>query len=715
MKKTVVLILKIVGGIVAACVALLLALIGILHTSWIQDKAVQQVNVLLQEELKTKVEIGGASISLFGQDLRIYDVAIEDLQQRKMLQMKELGVELDLWKLLNHEVYITEAHIKGLDTKIYKPASPTDSTANFQFIIDAINKNKKSKKPKVEEQTDSVKKHKLTLDVEKLDLEQINVTLNDSTKAELGGFHYRKSWRGHYTATIKELKAAFVQHTKKGPVDSRLRVKLMEAVDKNGEREVTIDSLFFFTNNHLPRKNANKPKRGFFDAGHFDIAAHMRIHIDSIGKDTVMATLAECNALDRGSGLNITSLTARIAANKEKANLSNVTIKMPNTTLSFDKAVIQLPSKKAGRKLSYQTSLIKGSTLLKDISRPFAPVLKKFSIPLYLQTVMSGNNDGMQFRQVKVYTANRSVDIQASGRITGLKDKYKLNVHFDVHRMTTTGKEAERIINQFAVKKFMMKQLNALGRISYNGHFEVLWKREQFAGRLYTIPGSLDFRFHLDENNKYVLGSVKTDSFELGKAMDMPDLGKIACSANFQFDISKPRTAAMRKRLGGKLPIGQIEAQVDEGRYKKMRVRNLTANITSNGAIAEGKVVVKGKRVDLLCSFSFTNTNEMKKTKIKPGVRFHGLSDEDKEAKAAKKAAKKEEKAARKAAKQEEKAARKAAKQEEKAAKKAAKEVEKAQRRAEKDSLKAVKSAAKAARKAQKDSIKAARKAAAAT
>ena len=175
--------------------------------------------------------------------------------------------------------------------------------------------------------------------------------------------------------------------------------------------------------------------------------------------------------------------------------------------------------------------------------------------------------------------------------------------------------------------------------------------------------------------------------------MDMPGLGKIASTAKFRFDISKPRTLKMRKRLGGKLPIGDIQAEVKEGSYKKVKVRNVIGEIKSNGAIAEGKVTVKGKRIDLSCAFSFTNTNEMKKTKIKPGISFHGLSAEDKAKKEAEKAAKKAQKDVDKAAKKAQKDAEKAQRDAEKAVKKAQKEEEKARKRAEKEARKAAKQA----------------------
>lgn len=699
MKKIVRICLKVVAVIVIVVLLLTALLVGAFHTDYVQQRLLSQATLLLQEHLKTDVRIDHANISLFGEDLSLYGVEIADRQQRKLFQLHELGVKLKLLPLLHHEVNITRAHIKGMEANIYKPASDSDSIANFQFVIDAFKKEKKVKK---EIPADSVKKHKLTVNVDKVDLKDIKVSYNDTTQASLGALTLRRSKEGLHTVVVEELTSAFVQRTKKGPVDNRFHIGRVKVVEQeNNQREIFIDRLNLRTDNHLPHKRTGKPKRGYFDAGHFNIIADFHILLNRADKDSIIATIDKGSVLDRTSGLNITKLTCKVATDKKTAQVRDFNVQMPNTSLSFDIGDIQLPSKKEGRKLQFKTSLITGRTLLKDISHPFAPVLKNFSLPITLQTFFSGDAENLKFDNVRVATADKQLNITAAGNISGLKDKYKLNVRFNVQRMTTHGKYVETIINQFPLKrKFMMKQLNALGRIDYTGHFEVLWKREQFAGRLNTAAGAFNFQFALDENNKYVTGTTQTDSFELGKAMDMPDLGKIVCKAQFKFDYSKPRTAQMRRLKGGKLPIGRVEADVIESRYKKLHVRNLNAVIVSDGAEAVGNIVVKGKRVDLLCSFSFTNTNEMQKTKIKPGIRFHGLSEEEKAAKEKAKEQKRQEKAALKAQKAEEKAALKAQKAEEKAARKAQKAEEKAARKAEKEARKAEKKAAKAAKKA---------------
>ena len=696
MKRVLILIMKIVGGLLAAIIVLLAIAFGAFHTDAVQNRLVENATQMLSDYLHTTVRIEKANVSFIDQGVRLYGVEIDDQQQRKMFAMDELGVDLKILPLLRHEISISQAKIRGLEACLYKPASDSDSLANFQFVIDAFKSKKKVQVDTVAVDTAQAKKKPLHVDIKHVSLEDINVSYNDSLRAHLGSLDYKKNSQEQHFAKVNDLTTSFIKKTKKGPVDTRLSVESLYASGKGTQYQLTIDNLNYQTDNHKPRK----PKRGFFDVGHFDVLAKLNIQIDSVGKDTLIAQVTSGMAEDRGSGLLVNELLLKVNANKRMARLSDVSIKLPNTQLSIASADIQLPSKKEQRPLAFSAPQVKGRVVLKDIARTFAPVLKKFSLPLNLQTQMSGNDNELRFSNVSVSTTDKKLSIAASGRISNLKDKYALRVHFDVQKMSTDGAYAERVINQFDVKKFMMKQLNALGRITYQGHFDVLWKKEQFAGVLNTVPGKLNVQLTLDEQSKYVLGTVRTDSFELGKAMDMPDLGKIACKADFKFDISKPRTAQMRKLKGGKLPIGSVCADVAEGKYKKIKVNNLFAELESDGAVATGNITVKGKRVDALCSFSFTNTNEMKKTKIKPGIRFHKMSDEDKAKRDEHRAAKKEAKAVAKeerraaraeerARKAEEKAARKAAKAEEKAARKAAKAEAKAARKAAKEAAKA--------------------------
>ena len=665
--------LKILGCVVAACLVLMVGTVLVLNTDTFQNKLLRHATSLLSDKLQTRVEIDSISIGLFSQKVNLYGLEVEDLQHRKMFQLDHLAVNVKLLPLLHNEVRITNASIDGVRAQLYKPRP--DSAANYQFVIDAFKKDSTESREK-EVTKEEKKKEKLNVNLNKLSLSRVDIIYNDQTY-KLESLKYRKKGRDKHNATITDLHRSWVSHTKKGDVDNRLTIGSVLLTDNGSKRQATIDGIHFVTDNHQPRKNKGKPKRGAFDAGHLDIEAALKADINSIQGDSIAATITQCNALDKGSGLTLKSLTTKVLVAKGVATLNDVVIQMPNTQLKIANATFQLPNKKLERPLEFSTSPIMGRVILKDIARPFSPTLSGFTIPLSLRVNFSGNAEQLTFQNVFVSTQDKLLTISANGSISGLKDKQQLAVRFHVNKMTAQGNIKERIINQFPVKKFMMKQLNNLGTIRYTGDFSVLYKKETFQGLLNTAAGHVNFNFSLDELNKYVYGTARTDSFMLGKVMDMPDIGMIACKANFKFDISKPRTAKMRQQKGGKLPIGEVDAEVYEAKYKKVKVRNVVAEMKSDGAVAEGNLTMKGGRIDVLCGFSFTNTNEMRKTKIKPGIRFHKLSEERKAEKAEEKAAKRAEKEERKQQKAQDKAAKKAAKADAKAAKKAEREANK--------------------------------------
>ena len=375
--------------------------------------------------------------------------------------------------------------------------------------------------------------------------------------------------------------------------------------------------------NHRPRKNIGKPHRGAFDAGHLDLTAHLELTMRHTAQDTHHLTLKKFQCVDSVAGIHIRDLHFDAIVQKDKAHLQHVVIQHENTVLQFDSATITLPSKKEHRSLSYQTSLISGKTLLKDLSKPFAPALAHFAIPLELQVKLSGTDSTLLFQDIHVHTADRQLRIEAEGHAAHLREKEKFALRFHVRRMVTPVHTAKDIIDQFVVKKFMMKQLKNLQTLQYQGHFDILYKKEQFRGVLHTPAGRMNFHFTLDEKTKYLSGHVHTTAFHLGRVIEMQDIDNVTLSANFRFDYSKVRTAQIRRQHGGKLPIGRIDVENAEGHYKKLKIDNVSAAITSDGAVAQGKIIQQNKLIDLLCSFTFTSTDTLHRMKIKPGLRWH--------------------------------------------------------------------------------------------
>jgi hypothetical protein len=347
-----------------------------------------------------------------------------------------------------------------------------------------------------------------------------------------------------------------------------------------------------------------------------------------MGKDSILATLTNCTAQDSIAGIDLTELTSDIAVVGKHMRLTNLVIQQVTTRLDIPVADIMLPDKKKGTFLTYRADSVRGRVMLKDIAKPFAPALKRFSIPLNLKVALNGTGQGMLFRGIQVSTDDRQLDIHATGVMRDLGKPRALNLHFNVLDMVAKGGTAQKIVDQFTVKKFMMKQLYSLGTIKYFGEFDILWKKQKFRGLLNSSKGNLNFDFQLDGTTHYISGSANTDSLRLGELFQLERLGTIDCTATFKIDFSKKRTAEIRKVKGGKLPIGTVEADIRQVGYRNIKLKNIMTNIVSDGAVAEGDVTMKGKMTDLMLQFSFTNTAEMHKMKVKPRLKFHKFAKE---------------------------------------------------------------------------------------
>ena len=307
------------------------------------------------------------------------------------------------------------------------------------------------------------------------------------------------------------------------------------------------------------------------------------------------------------------------------------------TRIDIPQADITLPDKASQKSLYYRADSITARVMLKDIAKPFSPALSRFSIPLNLRVNVDGSGHEMTFRGIHVNTDDQLLTINATGimrnftkiNATGIMRNFTkardLTLHFEVHDMVAKPGIKDKIINQFTVKKYMMYQIYALGVVKYHGSFDILWREEQFRGLMNTEKGDVDFEFQLDESTKYLTGRASTNALHLGDLFNMKNLGNIDCSATFKIDYSKQRTAEMRKVKGGKLPIGEVGADIRSVEYRNISLENLLVSMESDGALAEGLVTLKGNMTDLMLEFSFTNTAEMQKIKVKPRLKYRHM------------------------------------------------------------------------------------------
>lgn len=583
MKKMLKRTLKWTAGVLITLVAIVGIGTLLLNTNYVQQRLLKRATTILSERLGTNVKADSVSVNLFVPSVSLYGLRIDDQEGRPMLKMGEADARLTINSLWARDITVERLEANRLEALLIKAHS--DSAANYQFLLDSL-----AKKPN-EGKNKKKKSKKLSIDLHHFIVDHAQIIYQLENKKTSGS------------------------------------VALLD-VEQEGEGfAVKVDSLHFTTNNNLPRKNANRPNKGWFDAGHLDITASLRGTIHVAKADTLALTLTKATIIDKKTGINIKDLRLKATSNMKKFWLKDIALKQGSTTLNIPNATFtKQPS--PNTKFYFEAGVVSGNVVLRDIARPFAPVLQNFTLPLMLRTQVSGTPDMLKFSNVRVNTADKHLTIAANGIINHLREKGNLTVSFDVNSMKIKPGTAEKIIKLFPVKRLMMKQLNLLGDITYKGHFDVVGHSESFRGLLSTNCGPLNFNFTIDNGNQWINGALGSKAFRLGHVMELKDLGDVSCHADFKVDISKPRTAKMRQEKGGKLPIGTVTATIDDCSYKKTHVRNLDASIQCDGAVAEGDITQRGKRRDLYCHFAYTETQDASKLKISdPGIRFHKKND----------------------------------------------------------------------------------------
>ncbi|MCF0202858.1 MAG: hypothetical protein HUK08_05780 [Bacteroidaceae bacterium] len=456
---------------------------------------------------------------------------------------------------------------------------------------------------------------------------------------------------------------------------------------------LAIDGITYWTDNHLPRKNVNKPNRGAFDAGHLDLTANLKanINLSQVKEGTVTARITHLDAVDKGSSLILKNLTAGVVASKDIIKLPDLMIKMPRTKLSASNVNIHT------KNFHIDEFPITADAYLQDLAKPFAKRLSDFSTPLKLSLRAGGNLDRFYFKNILVTSFDNRLHMTAQGDLCNVTKKQALCLHFTNINLTARKGIKEQIANHFSkkIRLKMMREMKAVGDIKFNGTLGIFYKLIKVGGLLSCKHTNLNFNFGLDGKTHFMTGSASTQSVDLGAIVNMKDLWIGPTKADFSIDLTnkKKRPAATRH---GRLPIGKLKARISEAKVSIAKFRDISANVNSDGCLAKGDLEARLGLLDAYTTFEFLETDTKQEIKVHPKFRLSKKNNKEYEADKAKKLKEKE--------------ARKAQKEAEKQEKKALKEQEKLQKQKEKEARKAQKAAEKQARKEQKEREKQAKK-----
>lgn len=516
---------------------------------------------MLTERLETKVKADSLSINPWKGSVTLFGFYLEDKSNYPMLKIDTLHAGISLLHLIHKEVRLNAVNLSGADITLYKAHS--DSAANYQFAIDAF----KSKKKKVKTDWEEAEKKKFQFGV---DVDDINIR--------------------------------------------RLHIK-WDVCDKQ-------------------RKYIGKPHRGHFDANHINAEIDIQASAKSIRKDSFNIHINDASITDYASGLKIKHLNTKAMMGKNYFSVPEMNIGLENTSIKVADVKAQYETipgdKKSGKKakvnMTFEPFPVTADVILKDIAAPFGPALSHFTTPLTLSTLVSGTLDNIIFDNIVITTPDKRLILTAEGTMQGLTlGKEGLAIRFRHIDMKARKNVKDEIIMHFAkkVRLKMVRQIHAVGDIGFMGSLDILYKRQIFDGVLLTNSGNINTRFTLNSNTHFMSGYLSTTGFELGNIMNVSGLGPINSNANFKFNISKKAKRPATALPNGRLPMGSLQATINDVKFNFMRFKKLDAMIESDGSTAFGAIHIPQLMLDIVVDFDYIQTDEQQKLKVYPTMERH--------------------------------------------------------------------------------------------
>ena len=139
---------RILVWILGSIVFLIILVLLLIQSSYVQNFARKKAVSYLEHKLKTTVQIGKLDIK-FPTAISLQKVFFEDQSKDTLLYGGEIRVNIDMFQLIRNNIQIKEIYLDNILAKVKR--LPPDSIFNFQFIVDAFS----SEEKKVSEKEDT--------------------------------------------------------------------------------------------------------------------------------------------------------------------------------------------------------------------------------------------------------------------------------------------------------------------------------------------------------------------------------------------------------------------------------------------------------------------------------------------------------------------------------------------------------------------------------
>ena len=335
------------------------------------------------------------------------------------------------------------------------------------------------------------------------------------------------------------------------------------------------------------------PKSGQFSPDHIhasDISAHIMLHAlqdDSLNLNVKRMSMKEA------SGLNIKNLKLKLVANRQRADLQDFSLELPQSQLAIDhiSATYRHENGKfVPATLQYECEIPKVAVNLSDL-KAFVPAFENNNNTIDLSSSIDGTSTGVHVQKFNVSYSDGSVKLHADGSFSdwGAHPRWNANVR----EMFINSDGIQFLASTLSKKVKIPAEVTRMGDIAFAGTLGGVEKNLAVKGQLESDAGNAQVALGL--NGRQFTGHVKTDGINLQRILENEQLGVI------ETDID----------LDGYLPSGQqqpsfkAKGNIKRFDYNGYTYDNINVDGTITGNIYQGKLDIDDPNVSMTLNGRF--------------------------------------------------------------------------------------------------------------
>jgi hypothetical protein len=565
-------------------IALIVSVWLLIQTTPVQNWLVKQVTHKLSKDLKTTVHINHVDFALFNKML-LEGTLVKDQHQDTLLYAGTASVRITDWFFFKEKIELEYIGLKDAAIHLQR----TDSTWNYQFLIDYFSSPKKSSSKK-----------SIDLNLQRVELENVGIVQKDAWRGEnlsaslksltvdAEQINLTKKIIKINTVDVKDPSFAIYNYLGNRPAPGDLAVRTSSPVVNdpahlrwNAEGwDLSINELNITNGAFKSDAETTRQPYAWFDGQHIFFSKingsfkRVRLQQDSL-------TAAVSLSTKERSGFEVKKLTANLRLHPEAMEFSKFDLRTNRSHL-HDFFAMRYSSFYDMNEFISKVRLegnFNDAELNSDDIAYFAPAVKDWKKKIKLSGQVKGTIDNLNAKDITIQ-AGRDTYLNGNISIAGLPEINKTYIDFEANNFRTVYVDAIAFIPQ--LRNLNQPRLDLLEYLRFKGNFTGFVTDFVTYGTLETRLGTLV----TDVNMKLPVGrvasysgSIKTNGFHLGLFLNNNQLGKAAFEGKVNGSGLNSRN--LNARLDGRIHL----LEFNNYPYRDISVKGNVAKRLFNGEL----------------------------------------------------------------------------------------------------------------------------------